>query len=37
MKKAATKAAHPKKEFKKEIAGKLETVLTELKDMLGRR
>ena len=34
-KEKSSKPAHPKKEFKKELAGKLETVLAELKTMLG--
>ncbi len=35
MKKAATKTVHLKREFKKEISGKLQTVLAELKNILS--
>ena len=35
MKKAAEKPVHPKREFRKEVAAKLETVLGELKGLIG--
>ena len=36
-KKTAIKPAHSKKEFKKELAGKIESALTELKNTLGEK
>jgi len=36
-KKPAGKPAHSKKEFKKELAGKIESVLIELKNTLGEK
>lgn len=35
MKKAADKRAHPKREFRKELSAKLETVLAELKGLIN--
>jgi hypothetical protein len=36
-KKPASKPAQSKKEFKRELAGKIESALTELKDTLGEK
>jgi hypothetical protein len=36
-KKTAIKPAHSKKEFKKELAGKIESALAELKNTLGEK